>query len=138
MEHMPTSTPIKPNFPVIVTSYEVVMADRKFLSKYNFKYLVVGEGHRLKNFDCKLIRELKYIPTANKLLLTGTPLQNNLPELWSLLHFLLPDVFSSLSQFRRHSISPKHRQRRCGRRGRNWTSTSANTARASSQSCTVF
>jgi len=99
MEHMPTSTPIKPNFPVIVTSYEVVMADRKFLSKYNFKYLVVDEGHRLKNFDCKLIRELKYIPTANKLLLTGTPLQNNLPELWSLLHFLLPDVFSSLSQF---------------------------------------
>ena len=99
MEFLPTSTPIKPTFPVIVTSYEVVMADRKFLSKYNFKYLVVDEGHRLKNFDCKLIRELKYIPTANKLLLTGTPLQNNLPELWSLLHFLLPDVFSSLSQF---------------------------------------
>ena len=99
MQHLPTSTPIKPTFPVIVTSYEVVMADRKFLQKYNFKYLVVDEGHRLKNFDCKLIRELKYIPTANKLLLTGTPLQNNLPELWSLLHFLLPDVFSSLSQF---------------------------------------
>ena len=99
IEFLPTSTPIKPDFPVIVTSYEVVMADRKFLAKYNFKYLVVDEGHRLKNFDCKLIRELKYIPTANKLLLTGTPLQNNLPELWSLLHFLLPDVFSSLSQF---------------------------------------
>lgn len=96
---LPTSTPIKPEFPVIVTSYEVVMADRKFLQKYNFKYLVVDEGHRLKNFDCKLIRELKFIPAGNKLLLTGTPLQNNLPELWSLLHFLLPDVFSSLSQF---------------------------------------
>ena len=53
----------------------------------------------MKNFDCKLIRELKFIPTANKLLLTGTPLQNSLPELWSLLHFLLPDVFTSLSQF---------------------------------------
>jgi ATP-dependent DNA helicase len=56
-------------------------------------------GHRLKNFDCKLLRELKAIPTANKLLLSGTPLQNSLPELWSLLHFLLPDVFSSLDQF---------------------------------------
>ena len=99
MMHLPTTTPIKPEFPVIVTSYEVVMADRKFLQKYNFKYMVVDEGHRLKNFDCKLIRELKFIPAANKLLLTGTPLQNNLPELWSLLHFLLPDVFSSLSQF---------------------------------------
>jgi ATP-dependent DNA helicase len=98
-KHMPTSQPIKPAFPAIVTSFEIVMADRKFLQKYNFKYLVVDEGHRLKNFDCKLIRELKQIPAANKLLLTGTPLQNNLPELWSLLHFLLPDVFSSLSQF---------------------------------------
>ena len=97
--HLPITTPIKDTFPVIVTSFEIVMADRKFLSKYNFKYLVVDEGHRLKNFDCKLIRELKEIPTSNKLLLTGTPLQNNLPELWSLLHFLLPDVFSSLSQF---------------------------------------
>ena len=98
-KQLPTSQPIKPDFPVIVTSFEIVMADRKFLQKYNFKYLVVDEGHRLKNFDCKLIRELKFIPTANKLLLTGTPLQNSLPELWSLLHFLLPDVFTSLSQF---------------------------------------
>ena len=98
-KRLPTSQPITHDFPVIVTSFEIVMADRKFLQKYNFKYLVVDEGHRLKNFDCKLIRELKFIPTANKLLLTGTPLQNSLPELWSLLHFLLPDVFTSLSQF---------------------------------------
>jgi len=59
----------------------------------------VDEGHRLKNFDCKLIRELKTLPIANKLLLTGTPLQNNLDELWSLLHFILPDIFSSLAEF---------------------------------------
>ena len=98
-KRLPTSGPITHEFPVIVTSFEIVMADRKFLQKYNFKYLVVDEGHRLKNFDCKLIRELKQIPTSNKLLLTGTPLQNSLPELWSLLHFLLPDIFSSLSQF---------------------------------------
>ena len=98
-KRLPTSLPISHDFPAIVTSFEIVMADRKFLQKYNFKYLVVDEGHRLKNFDCKLIRELKFIPTANKLLLTGTPLQNSLPELWSLLHFLLPDVFTSLSQF---------------------------------------
>ena len=98
-KRLPTSQPISHEFPVIVTSFEIVMADRKFLQKYNFKYLVVDEGHRLKNFDCKLIRELKFIPAANKLLLTGTPLQNSLPELWSLLHFLLPDVFTSLSQF---------------------------------------
>lgn len=86
-------------FPVIITSYEIVMADRKFLQRHQFKYIVVDEGHRLKNFDCKLLRELKQLHTANKLLLSGTPLQNSLPELWSLLHFLLPDVFSSLDQF---------------------------------------
>ena len=76
-----------------------MIADRKFLQKYHFKYIVVDEGHRLKNFDCKLVRELRTIPTNNKLLLTGTPLQNNLPELWSLLNFLLPDVFTSLGDF---------------------------------------
>ena len=51
------------------------MADRKHLQKFAWKYIVVDEGHRLKNFDCKLIRELRAIPSANKLLLTGTPLQ---------------------------------------------------------------
>jgi ATP-dependent DNA helicase len=54
---------------------------------------------RLKNMNCKLIRQLKTLSTENKLLLTGTPLQNNLGELWSLLNFLLPDVFSSLENF---------------------------------------
>lgn len=58
-------------FPVVVTSYEIVMADSKFLQKYQWKYIIVDEGHRLKNFNCKLVRELNQIPTANKLLLTG-------------------------------------------------------------------
>mmetsp|Transcript_16682 Transcript_16682/g.36078 ORF Transcript_16682/g.36078 Transcript_16682/m.36078 type:complete len:748 (+) Transcript_16682:1282-3525(+) len=86
-------------FPAIITSYEIVIADVKFLQRYNFKYIVVDEGHRLKNFNCRLIRELKQIPAANRLLLSGTPLQNNLSELWSLLNFLMPDVFSNLSDF---------------------------------------
>jgi ATP-dependent DNA helicase len=97
-KHLPYGA-VGADFPVIVTSYEIVMADRKFLQRHHFKYIVVDEGHRLKNFDCKLLRELKALPTSNKLLLSGTPLQNSLPELWSLLHFLLPDVFSSLDQF---------------------------------------
>ncbi|GHP10928.1 class II histone deacetylase complex subunits 2 and 3 [Pycnococcus provasolii] len=96
---IPRSQAVDESFPVICTSYEIVIADRKFLQKYHFKYIVVDEGHRLKNFDCKLVRELRTIPTNNKLLLTGTPLQNNLPELWSLLNFLLPDVFTSLGDF---------------------------------------
>ncbi|CAJ0749660.1 18147_t:CDS:10, partial [Entrophospora sp. SA101] len=83
-------------FPIVVTSYEIVMNDRKYLQKYAWKYIVVDEGHRIKNLNCKLIRELKTYQSANRLLLTGTPLQNNLAELWSLLNFLLPDIFDDL------------------------------------------
>lgn len=93
------STKIGADFPVVVTSYEIAIADIKFLAKHHWKYLVVDEGHRLKNMNCRLIRELRTLTTDNKLLLTGTPLQNNLTELWSLLNFLLPDVFSSLENF---------------------------------------
>ncbi|KAL6843472.1 hypothetical protein ACP4OV_026534 [Aristida adscensionis] len=88
-----------PDFPIVVTSYEIAMSDARFLAHYKWKYVVVDEGHRLKNTKCKLLRELKRIPMENKLLLTGTPLQNNLAELWSLLNFILPDIFSSHQEF---------------------------------------
>ncbi|XP_020247476.1 ATP-dependent DNA helicase DDM1 isoform X1 [Asparagus officinalis] len=94
---MPKS--IGPKFPVVITSYEVAFRDAKPLSHYKWKYVVVDEGHRLKNMNCLLLRELKRLPIENKLLLTGTPLQNNLAELWSLLNFILPDIFSSHTQF---------------------------------------
>lgn len=61
--------------------------------------MIVDEGHRIKNMNCKLIKELKEYNSANRLLLTGTPLQNNLAELWSLLNFLLPDIFDDLDSF---------------------------------------
>ncbi|XP_028279978.1 lymphoid-specific helicase [Parambassis ranga] len=86
-------------FPVVITSFEISMIDRKFLQRFQWKYLIVDEGHRIKNLNCRLVRELKALPTDNKLLLTGTPLQNNLAELWSLLNFLLPEVFDDLKSF---------------------------------------
>ena len=91
--------PGTPDFPAVVTAYEIIIADRKFLQRFKWKYIVVDEGHRLKNFNCRLIRELRQIPAENKLLLTGTPLQNNLTELWSLLNFILPEIFDKLEQF---------------------------------------
>ncbi|KAI5061437.1 hypothetical protein GOP47_0023942 [Adiantum capillus-veneris] len=90
---------IDASFPVIITSFEVAMNDRKILAKYKWKYMVVDEGHRLKNFDCKLLKELKQMQADHTLLLTGTLLQNNLPELWSLLNFILPQIFMSLYEF---------------------------------------
>ncbi|XP_075501519.1 ATP-dependent DNA helicase DDM1-like [Primulina tabacum] len=96
--HMPRT--LGPKFPVVITSYEIALNDaRKNLRHYSWKYLVVDEGHRLKNSKCLLLKELKYLSVENKLLLTGTPLQNNLAELWSLLNFILPDIFSSHEEF---------------------------------------
>ncbi|KFO29915.1 lymphoid-specific helicase isoform X2 [Fukomys damarensis] len=85
--------------PVVITSFEIAMRDRSALQHCFWKYLIVDEGHRIKNMKCRLIRELKRFNADNKLLLTGTPLQNNLSELWSLLNFLLPDVFDDLKSF---------------------------------------
>ncbi|KAJ3402286.1 hypothetical protein CcCBS67573_g01001 [Chytriomyces confervae] len=87
------------NFPIVVTSFEIAMNDRRYLQKIKWKYIIVDEGHRLKNMNCRLIRELKTYPSANRLILSGTPLQNNLTELWSLLNFLMPDIFESISDF---------------------------------------
>lgn len=85
--------------PVVVTSYEVLMRDRPSLAKFSWDYLIIDEGHRLKNINCRLLKELKALTVTAKVLLTGTPLQNNLGELWSLLNFLLPEVFNDLNTF---------------------------------------
>jgi ATP-dependent DNA helicase len=88
-----------PDFPVVCTSYEICMNDRKHLAHFGWKFIIIDEGHRIKNLNCRLIRELQSYQSANRLLITGTPLQNNLSELWSLLHFLMPDIFDKLESF---------------------------------------
>ncbi|CAO1630516.1 unnamed protein product [Parajaminaea phylloscopi] len=95
----PTTPEEKKAFPVVVTSFEVAMMDRQHLSHLKWKYIVVDEGHRLKNMNCRLIQELKRFSSAQRLILTGTPLHNNLKELWSLLNFILPDIFDDLETF---------------------------------------
>lgn len=88
------------DFPVIVTSFETAIRDQKQLAKLcDFSYVIVDEGHRLKNHRCMLIRSLKQLKTNNRLLLTGTPIQNTLDELWSLLNFVNPTIFDDLSVF---------------------------------------
>ncbi|KAF7423005.1 hypothetical protein PC9H_011169 [Pleurotus ostreatus] len=86
-------------FPVVVTTYEMVIKDRAQLGVHKWGYIVVDEGHRLKNIDCKLIKEIKKYTTAGRMILTGTPLHNNLAELWSLLNFVLPEIFGDLDTF---------------------------------------
>uniref|UniRef100_A0A8C1WEA0 SWI/SNF related, matrix associated, actin dependent regulator of chromatin, subfamily a, member 5 n=1 Tax=Cyprinus carpio TaxID=7962 RepID=A0A8C1WEA0_CYPCA len=84
---------------VCVTSYEMVIIERAVFKKFNWRYLVIDEAHRIKNEKSKLSEIVREFKTTNRLLLTGTPLQNNLHELWALLNFLLPDVFNSSEDF---------------------------------------
>ncbi|KAI9449289.1 SNF2-family ATP dependent chromatin remodeling factor snf21 [Lactarius psammicola] len=89
----------KSSFPVVITTYEMIIKDRKHLARYDWGQVIVDEGHRLKNMDSILMREIKKYPSAGRLLLTGTPLHNNLAELWSLLNFILPEIFDDVAAF---------------------------------------
>ncbi|KAF7999179.1 hypothetical protein HF325_006711 [Metschnikowia pulcherrima] len=88
------------NFQVILTTYEYVIRERPLLARFNYSHMIIDEGHRMKNANSKLSITLKqYYRTKNRLILTGTPLQNNLPELWALLNFVLPKIFNSVKSF---------------------------------------
>ncbi|KAJ1660274.1 ATP-dependent DNA helicase Snf21, partial [Coemansia sp. RSA 25] len=88
------------DFQVLLTTYDYVIKDRPVLSKINWIHMIIDEGHRMKNTQSKLAFTLTtFYKTRYRLILTGTPLQNNLPELWALLNFVLPNIFSSAQSF---------------------------------------
>ncbi|XP_052821460.1 chromodomain-helicase-DNA-binding protein Mi-2 homolog isoform X1 [Mya arenaria] len=86
-------------FHVLLTSYELISIDTATLGSIDWAVLVVDEAHRLKNNQSKFFRILSNYHIAYKLLLTGTPLQNNLEELFHLLNFMSPDNFNDLQHF---------------------------------------
>lgn len=86
-------------FNVLVTTYEFIMRDRTRLSKVEWKYLIIDEAQRMKDRQSKLAKDLDRFVAHRRLLLTGTPLQNELRELWSLLNLLLPEVFDDKKGF---------------------------------------
>lgn len=77
------------NFHVLLTTYELLLRDAPRLSATRWYYVILDEGHRIKNGECRLSHILRGYKTQHKLLLTGTPVQNKLAELWSLLNFLV-------------------------------------------------
>ena len=88
------------NFQVLLTTYEYIIKDRPLLCKIKWVHMIVDEGHRMKNANSKLSSTLtQYYHARYRLILTGTPLQNNLPELWALLNFALPAIFKSVKSF---------------------------------------
>ncbi|BAM41494.1 uncharacterized protein TOT_030000756 [Theileria orientalis strain Shintoku] len=85
----------KLTFDVLLTTDSFILKDRVFLKKVCWEYLIVDEAHRLKNPNSKLVKVLnQYFISNRRLLLTGTPLQNDLNELWSLLNFIKPQIFN--------------------------------------------
>jgi len=95
----PGRTHSERSWDVVITTYEVMNLEKHVLMKIGWRFLIVDEAHRLKNEASQFAQNIRMLETQHRLLLTGTPLQNNLHELWALLNFLLPDVFSSADQF---------------------------------------
>ncbi|KAG8763856.1 hypothetical protein FRC11_011004 [Ceratobasidium sp. 423] len=88
------------NFQVLLTTFEYIIKDRPFLSKIKWVHMIIDEGHRMKNTQSRLSQTLnQFYSSRYRLILTGTPLQNNLPELWALLNFALPKIFNSVKSF---------------------------------------
>merc|ERR1719268_103436 len=94
-------------FNVLVTTYEYIIREKAILSKLRWKYMIIDEGHRMKNHNNKLTVTINtFYSTSHRLLLTGTPLQNKLPELGSLLNFLLPSIFKACDTFEQWFNAP--------------------------------
>ncbi|KAJ3191954.1 ATP-dependent DNA helicase Snf21, partial [Dinochytrium kinnereticum] len=95
------------NFSVLLTTYEYIINERPLLCKIKWVYMIIDEGHRMKNSQSKLsLTLMQHYSSRYRVLLTGTPLQNNLPELWALLNFILPKVFNSIKSFDEWFSSP--------------------------------
>ncbi|XP_026229672.1 chromodomain-helicase-DNA-binding protein 8 isoform X3 [Anabas testudineus] len=88
-------------FDALITTFEMILSDCPELREISWRCVIIDEAHRLKNRNCKLLDSLKMLDLEHKVLLTGTPLQNTVEELFSLLHFLEPAQFPSETEFLR-------------------------------------
>lgn len=84
---------IPQNFEVCITSYEICLIEKSALKKFSFEYIVIDEAHRIKNVDSILSQIVRAFTSRGRMLITGTPLQNNLKELFALLNFICPEIF---------------------------------------------
>ena len=89
----------KRKFDVLVTSYEGILKETTTLGEVMWNFLIIDEAHRIKNENSSLSKVVRIMTTKCRVLITGTPLQNNLHELWALLNFFLPEIFGDAEQF---------------------------------------
>ncbi|XP_074578356.1 chromatin-remodeling ATPase INO80 [Curcuma longa] len=86
-------------FHILITSYQLIIADEKYLRRLKWQYMVLDEAQAIKSSQSIRWKTLLSFNCRNRLLLTGTPIQNNMAELWALLHFIMPTLFDSHEQF---------------------------------------
>ncbi|KAJ6794250.1 DNA helicase INO80-like [Iris pallida] len=86
-------------FHILITSYQLIVADEKYLRRVKWQYMVLDEAQAIKSSNSIRWKKLLSFNCRNRLLLTGTPVQNNMAELWALLHFIMPTLFNSHEQF---------------------------------------
>ncbi|TVU17812.1 hypothetical protein EJB05_33869, partial [Eragrostis curvula] len=98
-DHIRENLLVPGNFDICVTSFEMAIKEKSALSRFSWRYIIIDEAHRLKNENSHFSKTMRLYNTNYRLLITGTPLQNNLHELWSLLNFLLPEIFGSAETF---------------------------------------
>ncbi|KEG00524.1 DEAD/DEAH helicase, putative [Plasmodium vinckei vinckei] len=90
---------LEENYDICLTTFDIIIREKNILGKISWNYIIIDEGHRIKNDKSKLHSILSLFISKHRILLTGTPLQNNMTELWALLNFILPKIFSSSSNF---------------------------------------
>lgn len=84
---------ITQDFEVCITSYEICLIEKSAFKKFSFEYIIIDEAHRIKNVDSILSQIVRSFISRGRMLITGTPLQNNLKELFALLNFICPEIF---------------------------------------------
>lgn len=95
-----------PNADVVVTSYDVCRNDADNLTEQSYNYCVLDEGHIIKNSASKLTKSVKRVNAEHRLILSGTPIQNNVLELWSLFDFLMPGFLGTEKVFMEKFAKP--------------------------------
>jgi len=90
---------VRYRFHIVITTFETVVQEAEPLMKIKWTYLIVDEGHKLKNRNSKIVEAMRELRARRRLVLTGTPLQNHVSELWSILNFLDRKKFSDLDAF---------------------------------------
>ncbi|GMM54755.1 chromatin-remodeling ATPase [Maudiozyma humilis] len=86
-------------FHVMITSYQMVVSDVSYFQKMKWQYMILDEAQAIKSSQSSRWKNLLNFHSRNRLLLTGTPIQNNMQELWALLHFIMPSLFDSHDEF---------------------------------------